>query len=126
MDSILISPYSSKVNPGNMNAKNFPYWQELIDLLKDEYNIIQIGVKGENKFNNISKYCYDYKLSDLVAVLKESKFFISVDNFFHHFAHYHKKCGFVIFSKSDPELFGYKENINILKSKKYLRLYQFQ
>ena len=34
-------------------------------------------------------------------------------------------AGIVIFSKSDPKVFGYEQNINLLKDKKYLRSKQF-
>jgi ADP-heptose:LPS heptosyltransferase len=62
----------------------------------------------------------------LKEILDNSDTFISVDSFFPHFAHYHgKHGGVVIFSQSDPKLFGYPENLNILKSRDYLRSEQF-
>jgi hypothetical protein len=38
---------------------------------------------------------------------------------------YNRKQGVVIFSQSSPDIFGYKENVNLLKHKKYLREKQF-
>lgn len=42
-----------------------------------------------------------------------------------HFNFKSEKKGIVLFAKSDPEIFGYPENINLLKDKKYLRWDQF-
>jgi hypothetical protein len=35
------------------------------------------------------------------------------------------KPGIVLWSVSDPEIFGYPENLNLLKDRKYLRKDQF-
>lgn len=125
MKKILISPFSNKLSETNTNAKNYPYWKGLIKLLRREYEIYQVGVSKEEKLKNVKGYYFDYSFEQLEPILKESSFFISVDNFFPHFAHYVNKHGFVIFGKSDPELFGYKENINIYKSKECFRKYQY-
>ena len=62
-----------------------------------------------------------------MEIVKEHQVFISSDNFLQHFVHYYQLPikGIVIWSLSDPRLFGYPENINILKDKKYLRKEQF-
>jgi len=65
-------------------------------------------------------------LSKLKDFASDMDTFISVDNFFPHFCnHYNLKSGIVIFSKSDPKIFGYKQNKNLLKDVKYLRPDQF-
>jgi hypothetical protein len=64
----------------------------------------------------------------LIELTKTWTAFISVENFFPHFVHYNfkgEKKGIVLFGKSDPEIFGYPENINLLKDKSYLRWDQF-
>ena len=50
---------------------------------------------------------------------------MGVDNFFQHFASHLEKPGIVIFGKSNPDIFGYKHNINILKDRANLRAKQF-
>ena len=50
---------------------------------------------------------------------------ISVESFFQHFCWDLKKPGIVIWSQSDPIIFGHKENINLLKDRSYLRKDQF-
>lgn len=117
---IILSPYSQ--NPPNPNPKNYLYWNELVNLLH-EHELIQIGINGEEQLcNDFRKNLSFDQLKDL---LLSSDLFISVDNFFHHFAHVYGKKGIVIWAQSDPSLFGYPEHINVLKDRKYLRHNQF-
>ncbi len=121
---ILISPYSQKLQNGNLNAKNYPYWSQLISLIKtDGHEIIQVGIQGEEKL------CEDFRINlsmqELKQLLDNCDFFISVDNFMHHFAHYYGKKGIVLFGQSDPVIFGYPENINLLHNRALLRQNQF-
>jgi len=64
-------------------------------------------------------------MADLKELVKQTNFFISVENFFPHFCHHYGRSGAVIFSRSDPKIFGYPENLNLLKDKKYLRSDQY-
>jgi len=125
INKIIISPYTSRLKNGMRNAKQYPFWKELVSLLK-ERNIytLQVGVNGEERIGS-NDYKMNLSLYELKEILFEYDTFISVDNFFHHFAHYYKKTGIVIWSKSDPILFGYSDNMNILKDRKYLRPDQF-
>lgn len=95
-----------------MNAKSYPYWDELILLLKN-HEIKEIkGILTTPQLLDIVKW------SDVV---------ITIDSFLPHFIKYHKidKKVVVLWGISDPELFGYKDNINLLKDKKYLRPNQY-
>lgn len=126
--NIIISPYAKKLREKDTpHPKNYPFWKELIPLLKDaEHTIIQIGVEGEEKLVEDCRFGLSTK--DLIDLCSGADMFISVENFFPHFNHYNfkgKKGGIVLFGKSDPEIFGYPENINLLKDKKYLRWDQF-
>ena len=118
---IIIHPWAQKLRNNNMNAKNYPYWNELITLIPDQ--IIQIGIEGEEQLVPIFKK----KLSilELVSLIDECDAWISIDSFFQHLAWAHNKPGVVIFGKSDPNIFGHKENINLLKDRLYLREHQF-
>lgn len=117
---IIISPYSNKLSNGNRNAKNYPHWRPLVQMLtKAGHELTQVGIKGEEV---LMPFCHlGCKMEILYALLRSNDTFISVDNFFHHFAHYYKKRGIVLFSKSDPKIFGYEENINLQRDNKYLR-----
>ena len=109
---------------GNPNAKNFNAWKELIDLLvKDGHELFQVGLTGEEAL--VPNVHFDKSFEDIALLLKECDLFISVDNFFPHFANTQNRRGIVIWGQSDPLLFGYPTNINLLKSRKYLRLDQF-
>jgi len=44
---IIISPYSKKLMSGKNNPKNYPYWKELIRLIKEP--IVQVGIEGEDQ-----------------------------------------------------------------------------
>jgi ADP-heptose:LPS heptosyltransferase len=119
---ILISPFSKKLRNGMpKHPKDYPYWKKLVKLLKD--NIIQIGIEGEKKLTK--DFRKNLSLKEIEELVKECKYWISVDSFLPHLAKHIGKTGVVIWSVSDPEIFGYKENLNILKDRKYLRKNQF-
>lgn len=131
MKKIIISPYAQKLRPKNgvanknTNAKNYPYWDEVVNLLKSKnYHIIQIGVAGEQMLS-VHEHKLNLSLKDLEILLKSCDSWICVDSFFQHFATYHNKRGVVIFGKSDPNIFGYEKNTNLLKSRSNLRIDQF-
>ena len=127
MTEILISPYSRQLQNGGKNPKNFPFFPELIDLLKKNIDckIIQVGVGNETKFENADEYFFDKKLKELKEKILDSAFWISVDNMMGHLGAALNKKGVVIWGKSDPEIFGYPQNLNILKSRSFLREQQY-
>jgi len=114
MRKIIISPYSR----GLSNSKNYPYWTEVISLLKG-YNIIQLGLGGEPVFTGTS--FMDEPLNKVEDLLMKVGIFISVDNFLPHMADYLGVRGVVLFGPSDPEIFGHSTHINLLKDRKFLR-----
>jgi ADP-heptose:LPS heptosyltransferase len=121
---ILISPYSRKLRDGGENPKNYPYWIDLISYLKKYDEVVQIGVSGEEVLTE--NFMFDLSLKNIEALIKKCSFWISVDNFFPHLNNVkNKKPGVVLFSQSDPLVFGYDYNLNILKDRKYLRDNQF-
>ena len=121
---IIISPYAQKLRNGKINPKNYPYWQELIELLfKEGYEIVQIGVEGEDQL--VSDFRKNLSLTELAELVNQCDTWIGVDSFFQHFCWDLKKPGIVIWAQSDPTIFGHTENINIFKDKKYLRKQQF-
>lgn len=120
---ILISPYSKKMRDGKENPKNYPYWKELIEKLSIKYDIAQIGVSGEIPL--VSSFHFNLPLKEISALVNISDFWISVDNFLPHLANKLNKKGVVLWSQSDPLIFGYEQNVNILKDRKYLRKNQF-
>jgi len=128
-EQIVISPFSKQfpmeIKTG-VNAKNYPYWSEVINTLNKDFIIEQIGIEGEEEIKGIDKFSIGLSLNDLKKKAKEITTWIAVDNFFPHLCNVVNIKGIVIFTLSDPLIFGYRQNINILKDRKYLRESQFQ
>jgi len=122
---IIIAPYSHKMPNGKSNPKNWPYWKELVkELAYKGHTTYQIGIEGEELLGCDEDWI-GQSFDELKELLDITDIFISVDSFFPHFAHYNGKNGVVIFTQSDPKIFGYEENNNLLKDRKYLRENQF-
>ena len=124
---IILSPYSSKLRNGGNNAKNYPYWQEVINnLVSVGHTVVQVGVVGETLFKN-TKQAFGLSLHDLTEIISDDscKTWMSVDNFFPHLCSHTQKPGVVVWSRSDPNIFGYPQNTNLLKDRSYLRPDQF-
>ena len=128
MKRILISPNSRPLRNGKRNAKNYPWWEELIDSLKQtgDYYIIQIGRSEETPLKNADEIKFDLSFIDLRDLVNTCFLWLSVDNFFPHFCAAYKLIkGIVLWGRSDPGIFGY-DNINLLKDKRNLREKQFE
>jgi glycosyltransferase involved in cell wall biosynthesis len=123
-NQILIAPWSNALPDGRTNAKNYPYWRELVALLKPHYHVTQIGRMGEKELCSDVRFYYDIR--QIADLLRQADTFISVDSFLPHLAHKIGKSGIVLFGQSDPNIFGYDENINLLKDRNYLRPNQFE
>ena len=120
---IIIAPYAQKLKNGKNNPKNYPfeYWTKLIELIQEP--IIQVGVEGENKLVNDCRF--NLSIKDLRNLINECHTWISVDSMFQHLAWTMRKKGIVLWSVSDPNIFGHPENINLLKDRSYLVENQF-
>lgn len=105
----------------NPKSPSPDWWRILIPLLKEP--VIQLGVEGEEQV------ALDFRqrlpLARIKDLLADCRTWVSVDSFLPHLAHHVGKTGVVIFSRSDPNIFGYEENTNILKSRDFLRKDQF-
>jgi len=107
-----------------VNPKEYPYFNELIVLLQNAgHRLIQIGVEGEEQL--VEDFRKNLNCINLKQLLDESDTFIAIDSFLQHLAWYYGKRGIVIFGKSDDKIFGHVENVNLLKSREYLRKHQF-
>ena len=119
---ILIAPYAQKLRNGHRNPKNYPHFKELIQLLNN-HDLIQIG-RGDEKILTKTR-AFDLSLDNLKKLVQECDFWISIDSFLPHMANHLQKPGAVIFSLSDPNIFGYEHNLNILKDRMFLKKNQF-
>ncbi len=118
---IIISPYAQKLKSGKENPKNYPYWKELLQLINEP--IVQIGVEGETPL--VDDFRKNLPLNEIKTLLSECKIWIGCDSFLQHLAWLEKKRGIVLWSVSDPLIFGHPENINLLKDRKNLAENQF-
>jgi len=118
---IIISPYSKKLERENPKSPSASYWRELISRIDEP--IIQIGIDGEEQL--VSDFRKNLPILELKALLKECRTWIGCDSFFQHLAWLEGKPGIVLWSVSDPLIFGHLENINLLKNKDVLVDNQF-
>ena len=120
---IIIAPYAQKLRTGKENPKNYPYWEELIQKIPKSIHIIQVGVDGEKQL--VEDFRKSLSILELRHLLDECKTWIGVDSFFQHLAWSESKPGIVLWSVSDPLIYGHPENWNLLKSRDYLAPNQF-
>jgi ADP-heptose:LPS heptosyltransferase len=118
---IIIHPYAKALINGNRNPKNYPYWKELIALIDEP--IVQIGIEGEEQL--VPDFRRNMPIIELRQLIKDCHTWIAVDSFFQHLAWSEGKTGIVLWSVSDPLIFGHSENTNLLKDRSYLASNQF-
>lgn len=125
---ILISPYAARLYNGRPSPKNYPHWPKLVALLNnDGYEVVQIGVSTEDRIDGVAQFVTNWPFVKLKELANDCQTWIAVDNFWQHFCHCERlKSGIVLWGQSDPKLFGYPQNINLLRGRDYLRQNQYQ
>lgn len=118
---ILIAPYSKQLSNGKTNPKNYPFWKEVIEGIDEP--IIQVGIEGEEQLTN--DFRKNLPISEIQKLIDECRVWISCDSFIQHLASLSGKRGIVLWSVSDPKIYGYAENVNLLKSRDCLSKNQF-
>lgn len=118
---ILIHPFAKPLQNGKRNPKNYPHWKELIGLISEK--IVQIGVEGEEQL--VPDFRKGLSMMELRQLIKDCRIWIGVDSFFQHLAWSEGKKGIVLWSVSDPLIYGHPENINLLKDRTTLAPNQF-
>ena len=121
---IIIAPYAKALHNGKNNPKNYPWFKELIELIKAKgESIVQVGVEGEAAL--VPDFRANLPINELRSLLQECRTWVGVDSFFQHLAWDEKKPGIVLWSVSDPLIFGHSENTNLLKDRGNLAANQF-
>ena len=123
----LLAPYAAKLPNGARNAKNYPYWKEVVAQLNAEgHEVIQIGRSDETVVEGVKEFVANLPLDDLEPLVQSCDCWISVDSFLPHYcATRGLKSGIVIWSQSDYRIWGYPHNINLLRDPRFLRQYQY-
>jgi ADP-heptose:LPS heptosyltransferase len=121
MGRILLQPYSAIPTDAKelgKNPKDWPFFNELIEAMP-QHQFIQIGV-GNKPYNGAAVINTDRK--GVIQLINECDTWICVDTWLQHVATLTcKKRGIVIFSRSEPKMFGHPQNINLLKSQMYVQ-----
>lgn len=107
---ILLQLQSKKLDNGKVNPKNYPFADELKELIKD-HELCEIN--GPLPLQQSKDYI---KWADKI---------ICIDSYLQHLCWYEGKKAIVLWGQSDPLIFGHSENINLLRDRKYLRERQF-
>lgn len=121
--TLIISPYSRPLKSLGINPKNFLQWEIVVDGLLARFPTLKIlqvcyksGEKGliDSKIHPDTDYLFFSSVHDLGPYFRMPIVWASVDNFFPHLCAVSKgPPGVVIFSKSDPSIFGYPTNHNL-------------
>lgn len=122
---IMFAPYAREID-GQKNAKNFPHWQEVISVLESEgHTVIQVGTPTETPIAR--EFRPGLSFGELKDLLAECDTFLCVDTWLQHAAALWEpgKQGVVVWSKSNPLIFGYQHNYNIFKMSSTFRERQF-
>ena len=77
---IIISPYSKPLRNGQNDPKNYPYWKELIKLIKEP--IIQVGTNDEKQL--VEEFHKNLSIPELRDLISKCRTWISVDSFLLH------------------------------------------
>ena len=118
---IIIHPYAKKLINGKRNPKNYPFWELLIEKIDEP--IIQIGIDGEKPL--VKDFRKNLSMNEIRQLIKDCRIWIGVDSFFQHLAWSEGKSGIVLWSVSDPLIYGHESNTNLLKDRSYLAKNQF-
>jgi len=118
---IIIHPYAKKLINGKRNPKNYPFWELLIEKIDEP--IIQIGIDDEKPL--VKDFRKNLSMNEIRQLIKDCRTWIGVDSFFQHLAWSEGKAGIVLWSVSDPLIYGHTINNNLLKDRVYLAKNQF-
>lgn len=124
---IVIAPYAKRLRNGKENPKNYPHWRELVHLMSKTHDIIQIGIDGEDRIPGVAETKFGIKLKEIEELIQYCDTWVSVDSFLQHMVNCTplKKPGVVLWARSDWRIFGYPQNLNIIKDEKYLLQFPF-
>lgn len=100
-------------------AKEWPYFAEFIELYPD-IEFIEVLIDGQTVTKGATPFIGTR--SEIIKLLKESDYFISIDSWLQHLAAMQTKVkGLVIFSRSNPAIFGYSKFVNVFESHTYFK-----
>jgi len=102
-------------------VKNWPQanWSELIQNLKANFSILQLGDDREPTFAAVHRYAGTLSMRESAAILSHASYFIGPDSLLMHIANGLDIPSTIIFGGSRPaDCFGYSENVNLWSTPK--------
>ena len=100
-------------------VKNWPEenWLELIQNLKVNFSIIQLGDSKEPLFDCTHRYAGKLSMRESAAIISTANYFIGPDSLLMHIANGLDIPSTIIFGGSRPVgCFGYSENVNLIST----------
>ena len=89
-------------------------WMEIIQNLKANFSIIQLGDDKEPTFNGTHRYAGKLSMRESAAMLSKANYFIGPDSLLMHIANGFDVPSTIIFGGSRPVgCFGYSKNVNL-------------
>lgn len=124
----ILAAYAAQLPNGRANAKNFPWWKEVVRRLNYEgHEVVQVAGKGEDRVQGVGQFIQGFPLDRLAKYAVDFDSWLSVDSFWPHFcATNNLPTGVVVWSQSNPRIWGYPHNTNLLKAESYLRSNQYE
>lgn len=97
------------------NKDWFPeYWEELVKLLTEDFDVIQLGGANEPQIKNVTTYMMGQThLRQAASIIKSCVTFISIDSFIGHAGAGVQNPGVVLFGRSNPYIAGHPKNDNL-------------
>jgi len=97
-------------------VKNWPkeHWESLIESLRHDYNLIQIGDDKELVLKHTRSFSGKHTMRESAALLSQANLFIGPDSLLMHIANGLSIKSIIIFGGSRPvDSLGYKDNTNV-------------
>jgi len=111
---ILIAPFSSRSPNVKRNPKEWPHWPELVLRLREAgHVVVQLGEHGDILLP-ADERVMPVDMARIGDMLREADTFVSVDTWLQHAAALHGVKGIVIWSVTDPKIFGRDMHVNLL------------
>ncbi|HEY6965872.1 MAG TPA: hypothetical protein VI229_00260 [Burkholderiales bacterium] len=101
------------------------WWTEVLRLLDERrrVTVCQLGLEGEPQL--VEDFRRGLPMVAIAGLIARAQVWVSCDSFLPHLARHVGAPGVVVWSRSDPRIFGYAENDNLLADRKYLRAEPF-
>ncbi len=122
---LLFAPFAARGPSlgGKPSPKDYPNPKELCELLEKDHEVIQLG--GNDDVQVAKDVRRNLPHEQVCELIKWSDTGVCVDSYLQHAFWSEGKRAVVLFSISDPLIFGHPENLNLLKDRSSLRPNQY-